>query len=148
MKIFKLLIILAVFTFTACGDDDSNSGLSQGSLKDKNIVGKTLTFYKSDGNFYFSASHYAEGVTLSIASTDYAKYPPSYSFSYFDSNSATYNLSFTTKTYIPYYQSYNYAKFEYRMKLSFITESSGTYQADYYNVNGLYKTLTGRFTLY
>lgn len=164
-KFAVVLSVIAVAVLSSCSKDDDlpqmegideyfggsgGGGSSSSSIAPSSIANKTLTFYKDavGTTVYFSAEHYSSGgVTLSISSTDYAKYPPSYTYKRGAGNSAVYELSFTTKTYIPLYASYTYAKFRYEMTLSFTNSREGTYKANYYNVNGLYKTLTGKFTL-
>ena len=130
-------------------DNGSNNNVTS-SVAPSSVSGKKLTFYKdaAGATLYFSAEHYASGgALLSISSTDYEKYPPSYSYKRLSNSTAKYELSFVTKTYIPYYGSYSYSQFRYEMTLTFTKGSEGTYEANYYNAKGLYKTLNGKFTI-
>lgn len=128
----------------------SGSGNTSGGVAPTSIAGKIIYFYKdmNCATEYFNAEHYASGgVLLSISSTDYQSYPPSYSYSKKNSSTANYTLSFTTKTFVNLYKDYIYSPFRYEMVLTFSTATKGTYKADYYNTYGLYKTLEGAFII-
>lgn len=144
----RITFLLLTVALSACGgDSDSNDEINNGYTP-LQIVGKTLVLKNTDGTTKLSAKHLSEsGVTINNVTVDYAKYPPSYSYSITTTNKAIYNLEATKKTYIPYYGTYSYAKFIFEINLSFTSAIGGTYTGSQTNGNGTNTTIKGTFTL-
>lgn len=126
----------------------SGSGSSIG-VAPSSLIGKTLNLYKSDNSYlmgiYHNGDHNAS-VDLYNNAMLSAAYPPTYHYKV-SGNSATYSVTFTTQTYIPYYGSYSYAQFTEEITLSFKTSSTGTYTGKQINMNGDSKTISGNFKI-
>lgn len=146
--LFRIALLLLTVTLYSCGgDSDSNNEISNGYTPQQ-IVGKTLVLKNKDGSIKLSAKHLSEsGVTIDNVTIDYAKYPPSYSYSIASTNKANYYLKATKKTYIPYYGTYSYATFVFDVNLSFTSAVAGTYTGIQTNGNGTDTTIKGTFTL-
>lgn len=151
MKKFFYILQLCLIVLCSCGEDsegdkgmDSSKGFAPG-----NIIDKTLTLKKDNGNVYLSANHLSSNNVLIDSSDliDYGKYPPSYAYSAKENNKASYHLSVTKKAYIPYYGTYTYATFVFDIELTFFSATNGIYQGTQINGEGKKTTISGNFTL-
>lgn len=144
----RITFLLLTAAFFGCGGDSDSDDEMNNGYTPLQIVGKTLILKNTDGSTKLSATHLSEsGVTINNVTVDYAKYPPSYSYSTTITNKAIYYLEATKKTYIPYYGTYSYAKFVFDINLSFTSPTGGTYTGNQTNGNGTNTTIKGTFTL-
>ena len=150
-KVFYVLQ-LCLIILCSCGDDsEGDGGMNSGKgFAPGDLIGKTLTLKKSNGNTYLSAEHLSTSGVLITSSDliDYEEYPPSYVYSVTEDDKASYYLTVTKKAYIPYYGTYTYAKFVFDIDLTFTATSSGIYQGIQINGEGKESTITGSFTIF
>lgn len=126
------------------GPENSTTGNAPSSLSLK-----TLKLYKSDRTYWMGIYHGGQQkctVSLYNGATVSSTYPPTYSYTRYGS-SATYSLTFTTQTYIPYNGSYTYSQFKENITLHFISPTSGTYSGTQVNMNGGSKSISGNFII-
>lgn len=122
----------------------SSSGVAPSSL-----IGKTLNLYKSDNSYWMGIYHNDGSKAIVDLYNDAmvsAAYPPTYHYKV-SGSSATYSVTFTTQTYIPYYGAYTYSQFTEEITLTFRTSSSGTYSGNQINMTGGYKSISGNFEI-
>ena len=151
-KIFSILLFSIFYlALPGCGDDDTeksldgnpNSGLAPSSLK-----GTTLVFTSSSGSQLMSISHLSEsGLIMNDKTIDYAKYPPSYSYTRRGSNTAGYKVNITRMTYIPYSGSIHYSPYSYDLNLTFIAGGRHLYNGTQTNAQGATSRISGTFTI-
>lgn len=126
-----------------------NGGGTATGKAPSSLTSKTLKLYKNDNSYWMGIYHKSSGsctVDLYNGATVSSSYPPSYSYSP-SSSKATYNLTFTTQTYIPYYGSYTYAQFQEKITLQFSSSTKGTYSGTQTNMNGDSKSISGNFQI-
>lgn len=147
-SLFRITVLLLTAVLYSCSGDSESEGEVNNGNTPSTIVGKTLVLKNSDGSVKLSAEHLSEsGVVVNNVTIDYAKYPPSYSYSATSTNKANYYLKATKKVYIPYYGTYSYAKFIFDINLSFTSAIGGTYIGTQTNGNGTDTTIKGTFSL-
>lgn len=133
-----------------CDSDDvwSGGGSSSGYAP-SSLSRKTLNLYKSDGSYWMGIYHLEGGqcsVDLYNGAMLATSYPPKYSYSP-SGSSASYNLTFTTQTYVPYYGSNTYAQFKEKIVLKFSSSIAGTYSGTQTNGYGTSKNISGNFKI-
>ena len=134
------------FILCSCGDESDNTSTDYGNCPDQQD-GKSLVLKNDDGTIKLSADHFKSGVTINNVTVDYDKYPPSYSYTIINRDKAQYHLNATKKTYIPYYETYNYGTFIFDIDLTFTSKTSGTYWGHQTNANNVKTTITGTFII-
>lgn len=150
MKKVLYVLQLCLIILCSCGDNsEGDGGMNSGKgFAPGDLIGKTLTLKKSNGNTYLSAEHLPTSGVLITSSDliDYEEYPPSYVYSVAEDNKASYYLTVTKKTYIAYNR-YVYAMYVFDIDLAFTSTSGGIYQGIQINGEGKESTITGSFTL-
>lgn len=143
----KFVFVLCLLTLYACDSSEDENGIQQG-FAPGNIIGKTLTLTKNNGNVYLSVEHLNESAPdVNNATIDYLQYPPLYSYETTGYNEAFYYLDITKVTYIPYLQKSYYSNFSFSINLTFTAESKGFYRGIETNAEGKDKNIGGTFTL-
>lgn len=137
-----------------CYYSSNNSGSGTGSgtssgVVPTSLIGKTLNLYQSDNSYWMGIYHNDGSKAMVDLYNDAmvsAAYPPTYYYKA-SGSSATYSVTFTTQTYIPYYGTYTYAQFTEEITLAFSTSSSGTYSGNQINMTGGSKKISGKFEI-
>lgn len=146
-----VLLAFCCLTLPGCGGDDEEElfgGNPDNGMAPSALSGTTLVFTSSSGSQLMSVTHLSSSdLVMNDKVIDYAKYPPSYSYTRRGSNTAGYRVKATRVTYIPYLGSNYYSTFTFDLNLTFVAGGRHLYSGTQTNAQGTTSRISGTFTL-